>query len=515
VSGEPPVFDLFIIGGGINGCGIARDAAGRGLSVLLAEQGDFASATSQWSTKLIHGGLRYLEYYEFRLVAESLREREVLLHAAPHLIQPLEFILPHEPHLRPRWMIAAGMLLYDMLGGKKSLPKSKSVLLADSPLSAGLKPGYTHGFSYYDARADDARLTLANALGAAELGAVLAPRTRFIGAQLQRATPSPNGPEDVWKVILEEAGGKRQEHLARVIVNAAGPWVTHSLRGIAGVTQKAGVKHVRGSHIVVPRLHEGAHAYILQNPDKRIIFIIPYQGAYSLIGTTDIPVDEYVNPRISEDEIAYLCKAASAYTARPVVPADVVWTYSGVRPLYDDGGADASAITRDYVLELNQSAGAPLLNIFGGKLTTYRRLAEHALDKLQACFPRMGQPWTHAKPLPGGDFSGGLDALGAELARTHPYVPPEHLMGMARRHGSGAVKLLAHACGITDLGEYFGAGLYSCEISHMVTDEWAVTAEDVLWRRSKCGLMMSGPERDRVAAYLAEQAARIAESKGA
>jgi glycerol-3-phosphate dehydrogenase len=497
VSGEHPVFDLFIIGGGINGCGIARDAAGRGLSVMLVEQGDFASATSQRSTKLIHGGLRYLEYHEFRLVSESLREREVLLKAAPHLIAPLRFILPHEPHLRPRWMIAAGMLLYDLLGGKKSLPKSSSVVLKDSPLSAGLKPGYTHGFSYYDARADDARLTLANARGAANLGAAVAPRTRFVAARVI---------DDAWEITVEDvASGDRYVHRARAMVNAAGPWVVHALRAIAGVTQKAGIKHVKGSHIVVPRIHEGEHAYILQNPDKRIIFIIPYQGGYSLIGTTDVPVDEYADPKISAAEIAYLCGAASAYTARPVVPADVVWTYSGVRPLYDDGGGNASAITRDYVLELNASAGAPLLNVFGGKLTTYRRLAEQALAKLAPHFPRIGAPWTHAVPLPGGGLDGGLDGLAAEIKRAHPWLPQEHLLGIARRHGSLALAWLDGAERIADMGEYFGGGLYEREIDHMIADEWAYTAEDVLWRRSKCGLIMSDPERQRVSAYLAEK----------
>ena len=507
MSGEPPVHDLFIIGGGINGCGIARDAAGRGLSVSLVEQGDFASATSQWSTKLIHGGLRYLEYYEFRLVAESLREREVLLRNAPHLIQPLEFILPHEPHLRPRWMIAAGMLLYDMLAGKKSMPRSKSVLLANSPLSGGLKPGYTHGFSYYDARADDARLTLANARGALELGALMAPRTRFVSA-IARA--------GVWHIVTEDvATAQRGHQRARMLINAGGPWVTEVLRQVAGVRQKAGVKHVRGSHIVVPRIHEGEHAYILQNPDKRIIFIIPYQGQYSLIGTTDIAVDEYAHPRISQDEIEYLCKAASAYTLKPIKPVDVVWTYSGVRPLYDDGGANASAITRDYVLEVNQSAGAPLLNIFGGKLTTYRKLAEHAMEKVQPHFPQMGAAWTAGKPLPGGDFTGGLPALMEELGRRHAFLPAGHIAGIARRHGSTALRWLENAGSMEDMGEYFGAGLYEREISHMLTDEWALTAEDVLWRRSKCGLMMAVPERERVAAFIASHLADANAKKAA
>ena len=494
MSDEAPVFDLFIIGGGINGCGIARDAAGRGLSVSLVEQDDFASATSQWSTKLIHGGLRYLEYYEFRLVAESLREREVLLRAAPHLIEPLQFILPHEPHLRPRWMISAGMMLYDLLGGKKSLPRSRSVRLAGSPLASGLKPRYAHGFSYYDARVDDARLTLANARGAADLGARIAPRTRFVGAVMR---------EGLWHITVQDmrSGAQRQER-ARLLVNAGGPWVLDVLRHVKGVTQKAGVKHVRGSHIVVPRLHAGEHAYILQNADQRIVFIIPYQGAYSLIGTTDVAVDEYARPRISPEEIDYLCQAASAYSSKPVKAADVVWTYSGVRPLYDDGGADAKAITRDYVLEVNDSAGAPLLNIFGGKLTTYRKLAEHALEKLAPHFPEMGAPWTHARPLPGGDLPGGLATLVADLAQRYPFLPKEHAIGIARRHGSQAQHVLGGADSIEALGEYFGAGLYECEISHMLTDEWAFTPEDVLWRRSKCGLMMTGPERERVTAYV-------------
>lgn len=506
VSNEAPVSDLFIIGGGINGCGIARDAAGRGLSVSLVEQGDFAGATSQWSTKLIHGGLRYLEYYEFRLVAESLREREVLLKAAPQLIQPLQFILPHEPHLRPRWMIAAGMMLYDLLGGKKSTPRSSSVRFSGSGLGAGLKPQYTHGFSYYDARADDARLTLANAVGARELGAQLAPRTRFVGARVEGG---------LWHIDVEDRRtGARRGQRAKMLVNAGGPWVLQVLHGVKGVTQKSGVKHVRGSHIVVPRLHEGEHAYILQNPDKRIVFIIPYQGRYSLIGTTDIPVDEYAQPRISQQEIDYLCQAASAYTSKPVKPADVVWTYSGVRPLYDDGGADAKAITRDYVLEVNESAGAPLLNIFGGKLTTYRKLAEHALEKMAPHFPAMQPPWTHAEPLPGGDIA-DLASFTAELSSRYPFLPHEHVTGMAKRHGSIALRWLGNASSIGDMGEHFGAGLYEREISHMLTDEWAFTAEDVLWRRSKCGLMMAGPERERLAAYIADRVRRTTATESA
>ena len=493
-GGDGRRFDLFVIGGGINGCGIARDAAGRGLSVMLVEQGDIASATSQWSTKLIHGGLRYLEYYEFRLVGEALREREILLKAAPHLIEPLQFVLPHEPHLRPRWMIRAGLFLYDFLGGRSSLPASKSLNLSGSPLAAGLKPRYTHGFSYYDARVDDARLTLANARGAADLGALIAPHTRFIAA-------APDGGE--WSIKVEDlAAGGIREVRAKALVNAAGPWVMQALGRIEGAGESAKVKHVKGSHIVVPRLHPGEHAYLLQNPDNRIIFIIPYLDAFSLIGTTDIPVTEFESPRISDDEIDYLCEMASSYSARPLTARDVVWTYSGVRPLYDDGASAAAEVTRDYVLKDVVIDGAPLLSIFGGKLTTYRRLAEHALDRLQAHLPPMGAAWTHASPLPGGDFTDGLPAFVAGLKRVHGYLPHDHLVAIARRHGSLAHGWLAGCTGIDAMGEHFGAGLYAREVEYLVANEWARHADDILFRRSKCGLMMSAAERERVANYV-------------
>jgi glycerol-3-phosphate dehydrogenase len=491
-------FDLLVVGGGINGCGIARDAAGRGLSVMLVEQADLASATSQWSTKLIHGGLRYLEYYEFRLVGEALREREVLLAAAPHLIEPLRFVLPHEPHLRPRWMIRAGLFLYDFLGGSTSLPKSRSERLTGTPLGAGLKPAYTHGFSYHDARVDDARLTLLNARGAADLGALIVPRMRFTGARVEAG---------LWVAAFEDAA-HRQRHpvRARAIVNAAGPWVSRVLGSITGAREEARVRHVKGSHIVVPRIHPGEHAYILQNPDNRIIFIIPYLDRFSLIGTTDIPVEDFEAPAITADESAYLCAMASTYCARPVTPADVVWSYSGVRPLYDDGAGAAAAVTRDYVLKHSVVEGAALLNIFGGKLTTYRKLAEHALDKLQAHFPAMGAAWTHAAALPGGDFTGGLAAFAVDLKRAWPFLPQEHLTGIARRHGTLALDWLDGCATLADLGEYFGGGLYAREVDHMVAEEWAESAEDVLYRRSKCGLMMGAAERLRVADHLARRA---------
>ncbi len=516
-SADQP-FDLLVIGGGINGCGIARDAAGRGLSVMLVEQDDLASATSGWSSKLIHGGLRYLEYFEFRLVAESLAEREVLLRAAPHLIEPLQFVIPHEPHQRPRWMIRAGLYLYDFLGGKKTVPSSQSVVLQDSTQGAGLKPAYTNGFSYYDARADDARLTILNARGAADQGALIAPYTRFVSAAVDAG---------VWRITLQDVATRTQSmRYARAIVNAAGPWVMRVLGGVKGIGPSAErVRHVKGSHIVVPRVHRGEHAYLLQHRDKRIVFVIPFHGQFSLIGTTDIPVEGWEQPAISNDEISYLCAIASDYLAQPLTPADVLWSYSGVRPLYDDGRANASAITRDYVLKLDTSAGAPLLNVFGGKLTTYRRLAEHALAKLaphfsqppgaSACAPMRGA-WTASSPLPGGDFSGGLAALEAGLHQAYPFLPPAHLHGIVKRHGTRARGWLDGAGALEDLGEHFGAGLYAAEVDHMVATEWAAAAIDqtgnpgntgnnadgVLMRRSKCGLFMTPQQKARVSAYL-------------
>ena len=523
--------DLLVIGGGINGCGIARDAAGRGLSVMLVEQDDLASATSGWSSKLIHGGLRYLEYYEWRLVAESLAEREVLLRAAPHLIQPLQFVIPHEPHQRPRWMIRAGLYLYDFLGGKKTVPASKSVVLQGSSMGAGLKPAYTNGFSYYDARADDARLTILNARGAADLGAVIAPYTRFVSAAVvphaapaaqQQASASSHaaatghGPApNLWRVTLQDVAAQTQSIChARAIVNAAGPWAMRVLGGVKGTKPSAErVKHVKGSHIVVPRIHTGEHAYLLQNRDNRIVFVIPFHDQFTLIGTTDIAVEAWEQPAISEDETRYLCAIASEYLEHPLTPADVLWSYSGVRPLYDDGRVNASAITRDYVLKLDTSAGAPLLNVFGGKLTTYRKLAEHALAKLAPHFadrPRVAQAWTAAAALPGGDFSGGLAALEAQLQLVYPFLPPAHLHGIAKRHGTRARLWLGSAQRLEHLGEHFGAGLYAAEVDHMVATEWAAVAtgntgnnaDSVLMRRSKCGLFMTPEQTARVSAYL-------------
>ena len=493
-------FDLLVIGGGINGAGIARDAAGRGLSVLLVEKDDLASHTSSASTKLIHGGLRYLEHYEFRLVGEALAEREVLLRIAPHIIEPLLFVLPHEPHLRPAWMIRAGLFLYDRLGGRMTLPKSYAVKLADTRYGAGLKPRFRKGFVYADARVDDARLVVCNAIDARIRGADIRVHTTLTAAKRE------NG---AWRATLVDSTGTSSEVTARALVNAAGPWVRAVLGDLADVPITAGVRHVKGSHIVVPRVHDAAHAYILQNADNRIVFVIPYQDRYSLIGTTDVPVEHYAHPEISAEETYYLLTLANTYLERPVSASDIVWTYSGVRPLYDDGTSDPSAITRDYVLQLEASRNAtggppaPVLSIFGGKITTYRKLAEAALAELRPFFPAMGASWTNAAALPGGDLpAGDRDAWLADLQRRYPALPHDLLRGLARRYGTRALTVLGDAQSPADLGIDFGGGLTEREVDYLRRDEWASAAEDVLWRRTKCGLSISREARERVAAFI-------------
>jgi len=500
-------YDLLIIGGGINGVGIARDAAGRGLKVLLVEQSDLASATSSASTKLIHGGLRYLEYFEFRLVAEALAERETLLRIAPHIIWPLQFVLPHESHLRPAWMIRAGLFLYDHLGhrvlgfgGVSSLPKSKGVRLAADGYGAGLKRDFERGFLYYDCWVDDARLVVLNARSAAAHGAAILTRTRLVSARRE-------GTE--WVATLNGGAGGRTVH-ASAIVNAAGPWVRQVLDDVLKVKPSATVRLVKGSHIVVPRIHEESHAFILQNPDRRVIFMIPYERQFTLVGTTDVPVtrDDY-RARITRKEIDYLCEAASRYAEKPISPGMVVWSYSGVRPLYDDGKEDPSAVTRDYHLQLDTGAepdGAPVLSVFGGKITTYRRLAEQAMEKLSGRFP--GKPaWTHTEPLPGGNLEGqSFRGLLLDYRRRHPRLPKVWLTRVLRRHGALADEIIGDAREERELGRNFGGGLYERELEYLVAHEWAREAEDVLWRRTKCGLHMSAAEKMQVRAWLAENA---------
>jgi glycerol-3-phosphate dehydrogenase len=507
-------YDLAVIGGGINGAGIARDATGRGLSVLLAEQGDLAGATSSASTKLIHGGLRYLEQFEFRLVSEALVEREALLGIAPHIVWPQEFVLPHEPHLRPAWMLRAGLFLYDHLGrgafalrgGRSSLPRSKPVVLASGDYGAGLKPEFIRGFSYFDCWVDDARLVVLNARSAAQRGAVIRTRTRVTRASREG---------DGWRVELQgPAALDTRAVQARVLVNAAGPWVRRVIDDVLEETSAAGVRLVRGSHIVVPRLHQRRHAYILQNPDRRIIFMIPYEREFTLIGTTDIALKDFTSPAdggstASAEEIAYLCESANRYSAATIYPGQVVWSYSGVRALHDDGSNNPSAVTRDYHLQLDRGdggKGAPVLSVFGGKITTYRRLAEHALEMLADWFPGT-KAWTHSEPLPGGNLQGSDPAAGFAhllegLQSRYPAFPVTFLARLARRHGTLVPDILGEAQSPEDLGENFGGGLHEAEVRYLVAYEWAREADDVLWRRTKCGLHMSEDERQRLAEAL-------------
>lgn len=495
---DNPVFDLLVIGGGINGAGIACDAAGRGLSVLLCEQGDLAGATSSASSKLIHGGLRYLEYGEFRLVREALLEREVLLAKAPHIIWPLRFVLPHQMTARPAWLIRTGLFLYDYLGRNQQLPDSEGIDLPRHPAGKPLKPGIRKGFVYSDCWTDDARLVVLNALAAAERGARIRTRIRVTAARRV---------DGQWEARLADAEDGHEETVrARLLVNAAGPWVRRVLDEVAQIPSASRVRLVKGSHLVVPRLHDAEQAYILQNVDKRIIFVLPYEGRFSLIGTTDVPFDgDPAQVAMDAAEADYLCDAVNRYFARPISPADIVWSYAGVRPLYDDASDNPSAVTREYVLELDVAGdGAPLLSVFGGKITTYRSLAEHVMDKIRRFFPAMGPTWTWSAPLPGGDLPGASFAhLVDDLARRYPRFDRAFLTAVARRHGTRASRILGDAKEAADLGADFGAHLTAREVDYLAAEEWARTAEDVLWRRSKCGLHMDQAGRQEVAAYMA------------
>ncbi|MFG1192527.1 glycerol-3-phosphate dehydrogenase [Xanthobacter flavus] len=496
------VFDLAIVGGGINGCGIARDAVGRGLSVVLFEKGDLASGTSSASTKLIHGGLRYLEYYEFRLVREALAEREVLWGLAPHIVWPLRFVLPHHPGLRPAWMLRLGLWLYDHIGGRRLLPPTRTLDLRHDPAGQPLRPGYGRAFEYSDCWVEDARLVVLNARDAADRGAAIRPRTRVTGARREAG---------LW-VIESEHEGKSETVKARALVDAAGPWAGEVLdvlktgRGEA----HAPLRLVQGSHIVVPRLYAHERCYIFQNADGRIIFAIPYEGDFTLIGTTDRdfsghPEDVHATP----EEVAYLCAAASEYFAATIAPEQVVWTYSGVRALYDDGAGAAQSATRDYVLALDApEEGAPLLTVFGGKITTYRRLAEAALTRLAPHFPHLGAPFTATAPLPGGDFPRqGYDTLVRALRGAFPALDPALLARLARAYGTSAFQLLDGVSDEDDLGDWFGAHLCAREVDYLMDREWAETAADVLWRRSKLGLRTAPHAVEALDAYMAARRA--------
>lgn len=494
------IFDLAIIGGGINGCGIARDAAGRGNSVFLCEMNDLASGTSSWSSKLIHGGLRYLEYYEFRLVREALIEREVLWQIAPHIISPLRFVLPHHNGLRPAWLLRLGLFFYDHLGGRKLLPPTRSLDLTRDETGKPLAPGhFTRGFEYSDCFVDDARLVVLNARDAVERGAVIRTRTRAI-----EATPT-NG---IWHIVIENTLTHARETIkARTLINAAGPWVEDVLARGAGINARAKVRLVQGSHVVVPRLFAHDRAYTFQNADGRVVFAIPFQEDFTLIGTTDRDYEgDPALVEISSAEIEYLCVSVSEYLAKPITAKDVVWTYAGVRPLYDDGVSEAKAATRDYVFELDVSGGAPMLSIFGGKITTYRRLSEEALERLEPYLKgeTAKEGWTAGSPLPGGDLDiAALPALTNELLHDYPFLKRNHASRLARAYGTRARRILGLAKSTADLGQWFGATLTEAELKYLVAQEWAVTAEDVAWRRSKLGLRLSAAEMATIDDWLA------------
>ncbi|HEX2654030.1 MAG TPA: glycerol-3-phosphate dehydrogenase [Xanthobacteraceae bacterium] len=495
-------FDLAIVGGGINGAGIARDAAGRGISVLLVEQNDLASATSFASTKLIHGGLRYLEHWAFRLVHEALAEREVLLQLAPHLIRPMRFVLPHHEGLRPAWQLRAGLFLYDHLGGRRILPGTQTLDLTHGPLGVPLKRRYKLGFEYSDCQVDDTRLVIANACDAAERGAVIRTRTRLVRADRD---------EQAWQLVLS-ARGHREVVTARVLVNASGPWVGQVTQSMLRLRTGMKVRLVKGSHIVVRRLFDHDRAYIFQGADGRIVFAIPYHRDFTLIGTTDENFDgDPASVVASPGEIEYLCQAVSVYLRTSVEPGDVVQTFAGVRPLYDDGAGDAKDVTRDYVLALNTPfQGAPLLTVYGGKITTYRRLAEAALAKIANYFGP-SSPWTHNVPLPGGDFAwDGVDGLVDRAQQKWPFLTRGHISRLIAVYGTRIDRVLENVAGVDDLAPWFGADLSASEVRYLMRHEWAQTTEDVLWRRTKLGLYVSPDEEAALGQYMTSAAARVA-----
>ena len=492
---EETIYDLLVVGGGVNGAGIARDAAGRGRRVLLVEAADLAGATSSRSSKLIHGGLRYLEQYAFRLVRESLQEREVLLASAPHLVTPLRFVLPHHSGLRPAWMLRAGLFLYDHIGGRRSLPGTRTVHLHDDPAGAPLRSELATGFEYSDCWVDDARLVALLAVDARERGAEVLTRTRLESARREGA---------VWRAEIVAEDGGRRTVVARALVNAAGPWVDKVLASTGkNRPSEHHVRLVKGSHVVLPRLYDGPQCYTLQGGDGRVVFTIPYEGDFTLVGTTDVPFDgDPSRVEASDDEAAYLCGLLGDYFAAPVSPSDMVWSYAGVRPLADSGEANASAVTRDYVFDLDAPEGAaPLLSIFGGKLTTFRKLAEHALGDLERVMADPRPAWTARAKLPGGDLpSGDFARFQAEAARRWPWLPEVTLARLCRAYGTRIDRVLGDARSAADLGRDFGAGLTEAEVAYLRAEEWARSPEDVLWRRSKLGLHMTPPERESFAA---------------
>jgi glycerol-3-phosphate dehydrogenase len=513
------ILDVFVIGGGINGCGIARDAAGRGLRVALAEMGDLAAATSSASTKLFHGGLRYLEYFEFRLVRESLIERETLLRAMPHISWPMRFVLPYDPAMRfegetptsrllaavmpwmkgrrPAWLIRLGLLLYDTLGGRQILPGTRTLQLRGTPEGEALEEGFERAFEYSDCWVEDSRLVVLNARDAEARGARIMTHTRVVSAERR---------EDHWSIETQDGDtGRKDRHLARVLVNAGGPWAAEIIRGALRLNSSERVRLVRGSHIVTRRLFAHDKCYFFQGTDGRIIFAIPYETDFTLIGTTDAEhPDPSVPPVCTEAEQEYLIGFANRYLRRKIGREDIVWTYSGVRPLYDDGASSATAATRDYTLSLDQAGGAPLLNVFGGKITTYRRLAEGAVARIAPFFAGLPGPWTAGVPLPGGDFPvDGVDDLVAGLCADHPFLTASWALRLIRAYGTEAAGMLAGAQSAQDLGRDFGATLTAREVEWLMWKEYARTAQDVLWRRTKLGLRLSDRQAQELDAWMA------------
>ncbi len=496
------IFDVFVIGGGINGVGVARDAVGRGFSVCLCEANDFASGTSSASSKLIHGGLRYLEYYKFRLVREALKEREVLLNMAPHIISPMRFVLPHSKGMRPQWFLRLGLFVYDHLGHRKILPGTRKVNLSTDVSGGALKPSFQSGFEYSDCWVDDARLVVLNAMDAANKGADMNVRTRVESAVRE---------EGIWHIGAKNSlTGEVVERKARVLVNAAGPWVDEVLSTALSVKKPKNVRLVRGSHIVVNKVFEHDKSYIFQNADGRIIFAIPYEKNYTLIGTTDKDHGEKVGSvKIDPQELQYLCDSASEYFDKPIVESDVVWSYSGVRPLYDDGASEAQEATRDYVVETETEEKSPLINIFGGKITTYRRLSETILQHVEAFLGQRGPAWTARSQLPGGNFAvGKLPDLIKQLQTRYPFLEKREAQRFARSYGTLSKQLLGEAKSLADLGKHFGAGLYQAEIEYLVANEWATTAQDILFRRTKLGVGLPQDVANEIDSFLERRGSR-------
>lgn len=489
-------YELLVIGGGINGAGIARDAAGRGLKTLICEKGDFGEGTSSRSGKLVHGGLRYLEYYEFRLVREALIEREVLLRAAPHIVWPMRFVLPHSAEQRPAWMVRLGLFLYDHLGGRKRLPPTRKLDLRRTPEGQPLKAEFHRAFEYSDCWVDDARLVILNVLDAAERGADIRARTQAVAARRH---------QDHWEVDLRHADGLIETITTRVLVNAGGPWVGEVMEDVVGLNTPAKVRLVKGSHIIVKKFWDGPQAYLFQNDDKRVIFVNPYEDDLCLIGTTDIPYEGIPETvAIDEAERAYLLRAVNHYVKKPLTSAEIVSEFSGIRPLYDDKAANPSAVTRDYVFDINHAENAaPLLSVFGGKITTYRKLAEHALEKLQVFFAKMNPPWTASAALPGGDIpDADFARFVQDITARFSYLPPPLLYHYARLYGTRATQVIGDARDLKGLGRHFGGNFYECEAAYLRRVEWACYPEDYLERRTKHGLHLSEAQRTAFAEWV-------------